>query len=109
MLKKSNWARTFAMLCRTALPVASVSQVVKTRPHLICPASLEHVSLKSENNGERIIHSYEPSRSPSNTVATAHHNFFIFLKAFYARPLKLPDGTLNLMEWEVGVPGKAGV
>jgi len=27
---------------------------------------------------------------------------------FYARPVKAADGSLNLMEWEVGIPGKAG-
>ncbi|EJT47026.1 ubiquitin-conjugating enzyme [Trichosporon asahii var. asahii CBS 8904] len=27
---------------------------------------------------------------------------------FYARPQKKEDGTLNMMIWEVGIPGKAG-
>ncbi|AAW45405.1 hypothetical protein CNBH2090 [Cryptococcus deneoformans B-3501A] len=27
---------------------------------------------------------------------------------FYARPTKAADGTLNIMSWEVGIPGKAG-
>ncbi|KAG5735937.1 hypothetical protein E4T56_gene4903, partial [Termitomyces sp. T112] len=27
---------------------------------------------------------------------------------FYAKPSKSPDGSMNLMEWEVGIPGKAG-
>ncbi|WVN90845.1 uncharacterized protein L203_106088 [Cryptococcus depauperatus CBS 7841] len=27
---------------------------------------------------------------------------------FYAKPLKAADGTLNIMTWEVGIPGKAG-
>ncbi|KAH0830638.1 hypothetical protein J3R83DRAFT_2093 [Lanmaoa asiatica] len=27
---------------------------------------------------------------------------------FYAKPVKAADGTMNLMEWEVGIPGKAG-
>ncbi|KAF8511109.1 ubiquitin-conjugating enzyme/RWD-like protein [Hysterangium stoloniferum] len=27
---------------------------------------------------------------------------------FYAKPSKGPDGSLNLMEWEVGIPGKTG-
>ncbi|SJX64609.1 probable ubiquitin--protein ligase hus5 [Sporisorium reilianum f. sp. reilianum] len=26
---------------------------------------------------------------------------------FYARPAKAPDGSLDLMNWEVGIPGKA--
>ncbi|KAG9102586.1 E2 SUMO-conjugating protein ubc9 [Ceratobasidium sp. 370] len=25
---------------------------------------------------------------------------------FYAKPAKAPDGSLNLLEWEVGIPGK---
>ncbi|KAG2158473.1 ubiquitin-conjugating enzyme/RWD-like protein [Suillus bovinus] len=27
---------------------------------------------------------------------------------FYAKPVKTADGSMNLMEWEVGIPGKAG-
>ncbi|WVQ74279.1 hypothetical protein IAR50_003876 [Cryptococcus sp. DSM 104548] len=27
---------------------------------------------------------------------------------FYAKPIKDADGTLNIMKWEVGIPGKAG-
>jgi len=27
---------------------------------------------------------------------------------FYAKPTKAPDGSMNLMEWEVGIPGKEG-
>ncbi|CAO1616217.1 unnamed protein product [Sympodiomycopsis kandeliae] len=27
---------------------------------------------------------------------------------FYARPTKSEDGTLNLMKWEAGIPGRAG-
>ncbi|KAI0822860.1 ubiquitin-conjugating enzyme 9 [Trametes gibbosa] len=27
---------------------------------------------------------------------------------FYAKPTKGPDGSMNLLEWEVGIPGKAG-
>lgn len=32
-----------------------------------------------------------------------------FLQGFYAKPTKAPDGSMNLLEWEVGIPGKAGV
>lgn len=32
-----------------------------------------------------------------------------FLQGFYAKPAKAPDGSMNLLEWEVGIPGKAGV
>lgn len=31
------------------------------------------------------------------------------LQGFYARPQKKEDGTLNIMVWEVGIPGKEGV
>ncbi|THH20977.1 hypothetical protein EUX98_g8477 [Antrodiella citrinella] len=27
---------------------------------------------------------------------------------FYAKPTKAADGSMNLLEWEVGIPGKAG-
>ncbi|KAF5389931.1 hypothetical protein D9757_003660 [Collybiopsis confluens] len=29
-------------------------------------------------------------------------------KGFYAKPAKNSDGSMNLMEWEVGIPGKTG-
>ncbi len=31
------------------------------------------------------------------------------LQGFYAKPTKASDGSMNLMEWEVGIPGKEGV
>jgi hypothetical protein len=31
------------------------------------------------------------------------------MKGFYARPKKEADGSLNLLFWEVGIPGRAGV
>ncbi|KAI3483186.1 hypothetical protein L1887_53966 [Cichorium endivia] len=31
------------------------------------------------------------------------------LQGFYARPAKAADGSLDLMNWEVGIPGKANV
>lgn len=31
------------------------------------------------------------------------------LQGFYAKPVKAADGTLNMMVWEVGIPGKQGV
>ena len=31
------------------------------------------------------------------------------LQGFVARPTKAVDGTLNLMNWECGIPGKKGV
>ena len=31
------------------------------------------------------------------------------LQGFYARPKKEADGSLNLLFWEVGIPGRAGV
>lgn len=30
-------------------------------------------------------------------------------KGFYARPTKAADGSLNLLFWEVGIPGKPKV
>lgn len=32
-----------------------------------------------------------------------------FFKGFYAKPAKALDGSMNLMEWEVGIPGKSKV
>lgn len=32
-----------------------------------------------------------------------------YAKGFYARPQKKEDGTLNMMVWEIGIPGKEGV
>ena len=29
-------------------------------------------------------------------------------KGFYAKPAKANDGSLDLMRWEAGIPGKAG-
>lgn len=31
------------------------------------------------------------------------------MQGFYARPVKKADGTLNLLEWDVGIPGKPDV
>jgi hypothetical protein len=31
------------------------------------------------------------------------------MQGFYAKPVKAADGTLNMMVWEVGIPGKQGV
>ena len=28
---------------------------------------------------------------------------------FWAKPCKAADGSMNLMQWECGIPGKAGV
>ena len=37
-------------------------------------------------------------------------DFWCFLfQGFVARPTKSADGTLNLMNWECGIPGKKGV
>ena len=33
----------------------------------------------------------------------------LYLQGFIARPVKNPDGTLNLMNWECAIPGKTGV
>jgi len=40
-----------------------------------------------------------------------YHELFIcfFSQGFYAKPFKADDGSLNLLEWEVGIPGKQGV
>lgn len=35
--------------------------------------------------------------------------FFWYSKGFFAKPVKNPDDTYNLQEWECAIPGKAGV
>lgn len=30
-------------------------------------------------------------------------------QGFYAKPMKALDGSMNLLEWEVGIPGKQSV
>jgi ubiquitin-conjugating enzyme E2 I len=40
-----------------------------------------------------------------STTTDAH----VARQGFYAKPAKAVDGSQNLMEWEVGIPGKAGV
>jgi hypothetical protein len=36
-------------------------------------------------------------------------SFHSYRQGFYAKPQKNADGTLNMMLWEVGIPGKQGV
>lgn len=33
----------------------------------------------------------------------------LMFQGFVARPMKNPDGSLNLMTWECAIPGKKGV
>ncbi len=47
------------------------------------------------------LHSFLFSHQLELKVAT--------FQGFYAKPTKAPDGSMNLMEWEVGIPGKEGV
>ena len=37
------------------------------------------------------------------------HFFNIHFQGFVAKPVKNPDGTLNLLNWECKIPGKKGV
>ena len=36
-------------------------------------------------------------------------NSTVVQQGFYAKPSKAADGSMNLMEWEVGIPGKEDV
>ncbi|KAG8879342.1 E2 SUMO-conjugating protein ubc9 [Tulasnella sp. 332] len=49
--------------------------------------------------GERSLTAFDSDHA----IATSDHPPD---PGFYAKPKKLPDGTLNLLEWEVGIPGK---
>ena len=42
-------------------------------------------------------------------VSESLFHAFSYSQGFYAKPAKAPDGSMNLMEWEVGIPGKPGV
>lgn len=53
-------------------------------------------------------------KSGSNGAETTHLYvhfglFHLTLQGFYARPEKEADGSLNLLVWEVGIPGKTNV
>ena len=76
---------------------------------LLCPEYAELVSPKNASSGERTIHSYASSLSGSSASGRSPLTRVLLLQGFYARPAKAPDGTLNLMEWDVGIPGKQNV
>lgn len=52
---------------------------------------------------ERVRHDCASARLSSPPSLSSSH------KGFYAKPEKEADGTLNLMTWEAGIPGKANV
>jgi len=68
------------------------------------PESAAPVSLKSASSGERIIHLCVFSRITLDAFLCKARP-----QGFYAKPLKAADGSMNLLEWEVGIPGKEGV
>ncbi len=55
------------------------------------------------------------SSSCRHTPSHSHHHLLtlssrlLAMQGFYARPRKQADGTLNLLQWEAGIPGKANV
>lgn len=55
----------------------------------------------------------DPLYTPRLQVAQTRLFFFFMLifdiQGFYAKPAKSADGSMNLMEWEVGIPGKPKV
>ena len=61
--------------------------------------------LKSGSNGGRIIPSYVILSRHMHTTASNPGT----IQGFYAKPTKAADGSMNLLEWEVGIPGKQGV
>jgi hypothetical protein len=50
-----------------------------------------------------------PFNAFSEVVLQLFNLWWLVIQGFYAKPVKAADGTMNLMEWEVGIPGKAGV
>lgn len=57
---------------------------------------------RSANSGARTIHLCVPTHP-------LHPHRLTVAQGFYAKPSKAADGSMNLLEWEVGIPGKAGV
>jgi len=49
-----------------------------------------------------------PFNAFSEVVLQLFNLWWLVIQGFYAKPVKAADGTMNLMEWEVGIPGKAG-
>ncbi|KAK4684476.1 ubiquitin-conjugating enzyme E2 I, partial [Tremellales sp. Uapishka_1] len=49
-----------------------------------------------------------PFVSTSSGKASDRSMLISCVQGFYARPQKLEDGSLNMMMWEVGIPGKTG-
>jgi ubiquitin-conjugating enzyme E2 I len=41
-------------------------------------------------------------------VLIPHHTHTATAYGFYAKPVKGADGSLNLLEWEAGIPGREG-
>lgn len=50
-----------------------------------------------------------PFVSYFSMLAFVSHALMCVWQGFIARPEKNPDGTLNLMVWDCGIPGKKGV
>ncbi len=44
--------------------------------------------------------------SSANTPLSPSFSHCFALQGFYARPAKAADGSLDLMNWEVGIPAK---
>ena len=44
----------------------------------------------------------------ANRLILKQYLIFFFVQGFIARPVKNPDGSLNLMNWECYIPGKKG-
>ena len=77
--------------------------------NLPCREYAELVLPKNASSGERTIHSCVPRPvCPRVWLFVLSVGPFL-LQGFYAKPAKAADGTLNLMEWDVGIPGKQNV
>lgn len=44
-----------------------------------------------------------------NNISSRCSVWLTVMQGFYAKPAKAADGSMNLMEWEVGIPGKPNV
>lgn len=55
------------------------------------------------------VHPFSTALCVAAETVTISGNFLLTRQGFVAKPTKAADGTLNLMLWEVGIPGKKDV
>lgn len=108
-ITRTSSASSMWALVQILKPLSVLNLLLSSIPQTLkfisssCRESAEQDWPRNESNGVKIIHLYVPQ-----FPAYASFNQQCF-QGFYAKPTKAPDGSMNLLEWEVGIPGKAGV